>query len=175
MKKVLAFSSFLVLLSACDALQPVGNPAEADAPEASYLLVPGGNCPELADPATAFSVFAERLEEGGSDVIGVAKVRVIEECSGAGGTHALSSATIDGDRFWLGRHGCYLDEASSDFRDGIIVGIGSQTAAWFESEAGWCIQYPGEDNDFGTDISTYAMAWFATEEDAKAFVNSLER
>lgn len=163
-------------LHACDGLSTVGYVPEVAAPEASYLLVrTSEGCPELADPETAAAVFASLLEEEESDALGVAKVRVIEECSGAGGTHVMSSTSAEGYRFWLGSHACYIDEPSPDFREGIIVGIGSQTAAWFQGDEGWCMQYPGEEEVFATSISTDAMAWFGTDEEAGAFLEAVER
>lgn len=145
------------------------------APVASFLLVQddGAQCPTFATAETAFEIFSSALADGDADVVGVAEARVVEECSGAGGTHVFSSRTAEGSRFWLGRHACWLDLPNAGLDSGVIVGLGSQTAALFQGEEGWCMNYPGENEVFATDLTTYAMAWFATQAEATRFLNAL--
>jgi len=151
---------------------------EADAdrsvpPEAIRLLLPGNQCPDFVDPALAADVIKAALASGDA-VIGIATARVVEECSGAGGTHVFSSTTADGKRFWLGEHACYLPQQNVVTIDsGIIVGVGRQLTQPVTADGGWCLQYPGETEAFTSDISTEAMAWFANEAEAQRFIDSL--
>ena len=144
-------------------------------PSATYLLVQGegGQCPTFADAATAFDVFSSTLRAGDADVVGLAEARIVEECSGAGGTHVFSSPTDDGKRFWLGSHACWLDVENEGLDAGVIVGLGVQTAGLFQGSEGWCMNYPGENSVFSTDIATNAMAWFASEAEARRFLQAL--
>ena len=55
----------------------------------------------------------------------------------------------------------------------LVVGLGSQTAGLFQGQEGWCMNYPGENEVFTTDVSTSAMAWFASRAEAERFIDSL--
>lgn len=164
---------FFVCIGGCTG----GNSGEGagDAPIATHLLVEGvvGECASFVDSATAFEVFSDALSSGQADVVGIAEAKVIEECSGAGGTHVFSSRTQEGKRFWLGNHACWISADQVALEAGVVVGLGSQTAAIFEGQDGWCMNYPGENSVFTTDISTKAMAWFASEAEARAFLDAL--
>jgi hypothetical protein len=130
-------------------------------------------CPIFKESQRAFERFSQALASGEADVVGIANVRVVEECSGAGGTHVFSSATADGKRFWLGRHACWLEFPNPNLATGVIVGLGVQTNTMQQGEEGWCMQYPGESATFSSDIETRAMAWFASEADAARFLDAL--
>ncbi len=148
---------------------------DGDPPIATFLLVQddGAQCPSIAVSETAFAVFSSALSAADADVVGIAEARVIEECSGAGGTHVFSSRTVEGKRFWLGRHACWLDLPDEILDSGVIVGLGRQTAGLERGEEGWCMNYPGENSVFSTDLQTSAMAWFANEAEATRFLEAL--
>ena len=147
----------------------------ADVPRALHLLLPGDTnaCPSFANADTAFDVFQAGLLVDNAPVLGVAEAKVVEECSGAGGAHVFSSRTADGKRFWLGNHACMLSVEQGALESGAIVGLGSQTAGLRVGEEGWCMNYPGESQVFSTDVDTSAIAWFASEAEAGAFVDAL--
>lgn len=169
--KYLVHSALLLSLCACG-----GGGETGDVPSPVALLVSdtsGGGCPVFTDAQSVFEQFSLALSVGDADVVDIANARIIEECSGAGGTHVFSSPTAGGKRFWLGTHACWLDLPNANLDSGVIVGLGTQTAGLQSGQEGWCMNYPGEEQTFATDIKTSAIAWFASEADAALFLNAL--
>tara|TARA_R110002096_G_scaffold436038_1_gene665740 strand:- start:3290 stop:3820 length:531 start_codon:yes stop_codon:yes gene_type:complete len=166
----------VLLLSICACGEADDGGQSDDVPSPVALLVNGGaagGCPVFADAQGAFEQFSVALSTGDADVVDIADARIIEECSGAGGTHVFSSRTAEGKRFWLGNHACGLDLPNANLNTGVIVGLGTQTAGLQLGQEGWCMNYPGEEEIFATDIKTSAIAWFASEADAALFLNAL--
>lgn len=170
----LALCLIPALATSCGTSSDSGEHEEA--PFAALLLVaPDGNlCPSFADPSSALDLFADALATGEPKIVGIAEARVVEECSGAGGTHVFSTRTTDGKRFWLGEHACSLAPQEHELNGGVIVGLGGQTAALFQGTEGWCMNYPGEDEVFATDITTQAMAWFESNDEAQRFIDAAQ-
>lgn len=140
------FTLSLVLLSSCG---NTGEDVDTPVPEATLLLVqsPGqlefGECPSLVDPTTAADLFSTLLSEGEATMVEMAETRVIEECSGAGGTHIVSLPIADKQRFWLGAHACNFGAETESFNTGVIVGIAAESSTLLQGDEGWCMNYPG--------------------------------
>ncbi len=141
-------------------------------PVPSALLVANDLCPQRQDAEGALELF-RTFVDGETDVVNdVVKVKIIDECSGAGGMHALSSTTANDKRFWLGAHACYFEQEGTE--SGIAVGIGRQTQTLVSAEAGWCVMYPDDTEPFASDVETQALAWFETDEEAARFIAAVE-
>jgi len=172
----LALTILVPLLCACTGTEgdnQDGVPSSVALLVAQDLGENNDGCPTFEESQSAYERFSQALSSGEANVVGIASVRIIEECSGAGGTHVFSSATAEGNRFWLGSHGCWLDFPSPNLDTGVIVGLGVQTNTVQQGEEGWCMQYPGENATFSSDIETRAMAWFASEAEATRFLDAL--
>ena len=114
-----------------------------------------------ADAATA--------REDASDLIAVAEIMFVDECTGLGGNWIIARDILSDRRFFLGAHGCRL--WSSPPAGSHAVVRHRQTAGMFSTPSGACVAFDGEES-VRSDQATSGIVVFATLEDAKAFASA---
>lgn len=162
----------LVLASGCSrsavALDDEGE-VVTGSPTPIALYTSARGCPSL-QPIT--NTAAEMTSKQFGEAIAVVELFYQDECTGLGGQHILARE-IDGFRsFWLGGHGCrLLDPLPTGPRFGVVRY--NQTAALFRISPDVCIGFPDREPGATSDVSTRALAAFATLSDARAFAATL--
>ena len=134
------------------------------------LYTSSRGCPAL-QPLT--NTASEMASKQFGEAIAVVELFYRDECTGAGGQHILAREITGFRRFWIGAHACRA--LATPLPEGPRFGVVryNQTAALFHLSPDVCIGFPDEPPGATSDVTTRAIAVFATLSDARTFAATL--
>lgn len=159
----------VVVLLASGSLVACGGATAGEAPatgqrSAPTFVLDRAACTTGVQP----SAEAATAKEDASDLISVAEITFVDECTGLGGNWIIGRDIVSDRRFFLGAHGCRLWSSPPAGTHAVVRH--RQTAAMFHTPSGACVAFDGEES-VSSDQSTSGLVVFATLGDAKAFAS----
>lgn len=155
--------ALLLLLVACGRT-PVDPELVADAglKEAPLFVFTGSGCPDAGTE--------QDLTPLRSDGLALVRFRATGECSGAGGEWLIGTEVGSTRDLFVGEHACYFQpQALRDSNaERFAVVRYMQTAAIFQTPAGWCLTKPDGGEPVSSDVKNIAWGVYATEAGARA-------